>query len=124
MLPQAYSQAYQNLLISLEDLKNITATPNFQSTSVKKSFDKLQEIYETEVFPLSQEVLDRANTPQWQGIQTEIHRAFKLMAMDIMFLSSSKKAATSQSRLNNLGDRLAQLIGYCQVLLKDGDHSR
>lgn len=122
MLPQAYSQAYQNLLTSLEDLQHITTTPDFESTSVKKSFQKLQKIYEAEVLVLSKESLDMAIAPRWQAIQTEIHRAFKLMALDIMFLSSSKKAITSQSRLNNLSDRLSQLIGYCQILLKDGDH--
>ncbi len=122
MLPQAYSQAYQNLLISLEDLKHITTTPDFESTSVKKSFQKLKKIYEAEVLVLSKEALDMAIAPRWQAIQTEIHRAFKLMALDIIFLSSSKKAITSQSRLNNLSDRLSQLIGYCQILLKDGDH--
>ncbi|MGB3691500.1 MAG: heterocyst frequency control protein PatD [Spirulinaceae cyanobacterium] len=119
MLPQAYSQAYQNLLTALEDLKHITAPANFESTSVKKSFQKLQRIYETEILILNKEALVGAIPPRWQAIQTEIHRAFKLMSMDMMFLASAKKATTSQSRLTNLSDRLSQLIGYCQILLGD-----
>ncbi len=117
MLPQAYSQAYQNLLAALEDLKHITVNPNFESTSVKKSFQQLQRIYETEILILNKEALALKLAPRQQAIQTEIHRAFKLMAMDIMFLASSKQTKTSESRLANLGERISQLIGYCQILL-------
>jgi hypothetical protein len=41
----------------------------------------------------------------------------RLLATDILFLSSSKQATTTEQRLMTVRDCTEKIIGYCQVIL-------
>lgn len=118
MLSPSHRQPYQELWEALEQLQKYTDNPDVEGSAVLESFQQVQCIFQEQVMTLTSEGLDPAVAPQWQSVQTEIHRAFRLLEMDVMFLQTSRKAATSQARKTTMRDRLEKMMGYCQALLQ------
>ncbi len=119
MLPDSYSQAYQEFLKILLTWQKRANSNNFDAVALQNSFQEAQNFFKTEIVSLSEESLDENIVSRWRSIATEMHRTFKLLSTDMIFLRSAKQSTTQQQRLKSISDRLSQLIGYCRVMLSE-----
>ncbi|NES83017.1 MAG: heterocyst frequency control protein PatD [Moorea sp. SIO2B7] len=119
MLPKLHSQAYQEFLSELLKLQNQASAVNLDFVSLDDSFQILQKIFQGKIISLTDDQLEPTISSKWKSIQTEIYRAFRLLQTDMMFLRSSRQAATMKKRLVSLDARLETLIGYCRLLLSN-----
>lgn len=119
MLPASHDRAYQDLLTLLTELQSrlLDRESQIEQPQLKQQFQNLANWFEPNIARLDSENVDRAIASRWQSVQTEIRREFKLLSTDILFFSSARHNSTQTKRLKSIGDRLAKLIGYCQILL-------
>jgi hypothetical protein len=117
MLPPIHQKSYQNLLALLSGVQEQLQMPHPPLASVSEQIQQVQQVFAEQIATLSGEEFDPAIAMRWQSLQTEIHRALRLLATDLLFLRSSQKAATAEQRLANVRDRVEKIIGYCQVLI-------
>lgn len=122
MLSTSHNRAYQDFLTLLTGFKNFLADSEFQvsQSQVKQKFQHLQQCFEQNIVELDSKNIEPDIVPRWQSVQTEIKREFKLLTTDILFFASARQNTTQTKRLKSIGDRIDKLIGYCQILLKEG----
>lgn len=115
MLPISASQSYHSLLQLLLTLRDQLKQADPQRFTIQKTFEESQQFFLEQVLGAT----DGPTTSSARSLQTEIHRLFKLLSTDFLFLTSSRQPATTQHRMKIIGDRLEQLILYCEKLLKE-----
>ncbi|MGH2413606.1 MAG: heterocyst frequency control protein PatD [Microcystaceae cyanobacterium] len=118
MLPQLHTQAYQQLLDALLTLQQLATETEPDVQALQERFELVQHVFQGQIMGLSVEELQPSILVKWQSVRTEIHRALRLLGTEMLFLRSAKDVATYQRRLVTLRDRLAQLIGYAQVMIE------
>jgi hypothetical protein len=124
MLPESYSQAYQDFVKKLMLLQNTIDLSNLDLDALQKNFKIAQHFFQTSIANLSDEDLDPEISSRVRSLQTEIHRAFKLLEVEMMFVLSSKQSTTQKQRLKSINDRLSQSIGYCKLIREQGVGNR
>ncbi|AFY76574.1 MAG: heterocyst frequency control protein PatD [Hydrococcus sp. C42_A2020_068] len=117
MLPTLHQNAYQKLLTLLRGLREQLDSPNSRVTVIQEKFQQIQQVFQEEVMLLESDELEGTFASHFQSMQTEMHRALRLLGTDILFLRSSKQAATSEQRLAAIRDRVDNSIGFCQAIL-------
>lgn len=117
MLPTSHQKSCQKFLDILLALREEIDSPNSRVTVLSQKLLEVRQVFQEEVMQLENDELTGDLASHFVSIQTEMHRALRLLGTDILFLRSSKQVATSQQRLSAVRDRLNQLIGYCQVIL-------
>ena len=66
-----------------------------------------------------QKHIEGMNLPQYgQALNTEIHKQFRMMEVDITFLNTARQSKTITQRTKKLDDRLHKLIEYCETGIK------
>lgn len=118
-LPLSYRQRYGELSVALECLQEGIQKFDSENPSVDEPFDRVQQVYQDRIAPLSCEGLDSAIAPRWQSIQTEINRALHLLRSDLIFLKASRQAVSLHKRRTACLERAEQLRGYCQLLASE-----
>ena len=123
MLPASHNRAYQDFLSLLTELNDLLLDQTKQTNRLKlqRQLSDLPQWYEHNVDSLDRDNLDSIIAARWQSIHTEIKRELKLLATDILFLSSARQKTTASKRLKSISDRLNKLINYCQIILKNSD---
>lgn len=111
MLSKLQQEGYKNALTHLMTLQE-------QLEKTDSSFLLIQTTWQQVIQRLEQEELNLNDTPRLQSIQTEIQRSVRLLTTEMLFLQSSRQNATRQQRLTGIRDRVAQLITYCQEMIK------
>lgn len=117
-LPLEYFQTYQTLEQQVAEV-NWAIAENPSSASLKASISALQAFFQTRIWSLDLDELDSALAHQVQSFNVEIDKQLRLLSMDVMFLQAAKQAATTEQRLNQMRDRLALLLRFCNGLLED-----
>jgi CII-binding regulator of phage lambda lysogenization HflD len=117
MLPTLHQKSYQKFLTALLGLQEEIDAPNSRVAALSEKLQEVKQVFQDEVMPLESEELQGDLAFRFASVQTEIHRALRLLGTDMMFLRSSKQAATSQQRLSAVRDRVNQIISYCQGML-------
>ena len=118
MLPKSHLYAYQEFLTVLLTLRDQATAEPPETDGLQETFERVQQIFQSQIMSLPDDSLNSEIASRWQSVQTEIYRALRLLKTDIMFLRSSRQAATAEQRLAAVGDRLEKIIGYCQVILQ------
>lgn len=123
MLPPSHNRAYQDFLTSLTEFESmlVAQSKKNEQSQMRLKFQDLVKWFKQNISDLSPEDLDRLIAPRWQSLQTEIKREFNLLSTDMLFLASARQKATQVQRINRISDRLAKLIGYCQIMLNDSN---
>lgn len=112
MLPKFYCDHYQEFLSLL--LKFQASLTSLESNNFAELYQELQQKFNQEIIVLNGSELEGENYYNWQSLQTEIHRTFKLLQTQIMFLLTSRQLTTNQKHLTTIYNYLNQLIAYCQ----------
>lgn len=118
MLPSSHQEVYKNFLQALNTLQE--AIKN-SSEDRQTAFATVENLFQTQVIPLSDVEIEPELVSRWRSIQTELHRMYKLMATDWLFLRSSRQIATKQERIKVFCDRIEQMSQFCRILLEDTD---
>lgn len=121
MLPPLHNRAYQDFLTLLTEFESILVAQSKENeqSRIRLKFQDLAKWFKQNISDLSPEDLDMAIAPRWQSLQTEIKRELNLLSTDMLFLSAARQKATQVQRIKSIRDRLAKLIGYCQIMLND-----
>ena len=117
MLPKSHNQACQEFLTALLRLREHLSASSLDAGSLQEKLRQLQQFFQERIISLPDDGLEGSAASRWQSIQTEMHRTLRLLGTDILFLRSSRQATTTEQRLGTIGDRLSQLIGYCQAIV-------
>jgi uncharacterized protein YukE len=117
MLPTSHQKSYQKFLEVLLALREEIDAPNSRVTALSEKLQEVKQVFQDEVMPLESDELQGDLAFRFASVQTEIHRALRLLGTDMMFLRSSKQVATSGQRLSAVRDRVNQIISYCQGML-------
>lgn len=122
MLSASHNRAYQDFLTLLTEFTSVTdkQKPEIDPVQIKQEFQRLSQWFVLNIAQLGEENLSPEIAPRWQAVQTEILREFKLLSTDMLFLAAARQDFTQQKRLTSIKERLAKLIGYCQILLNNG----
>jgi hypothetical protein len=117
MLPTSHQKSYRKLLNILLELQEQVSSPNSRVTAISEKFSQVQKVFQEDVLPLTSDELEEAIASRFLSVQREIHRNLRLLETDLMFLRSSKQAATTEQRLKIIRDRVARACEFCQVML-------
>lgn len=118
MLSSIYFQAYEEFLQALLHIREVVDTPNALEGSLQDDFAKLQQVFQSQVMPLTGEGLELNSVSRWRSLHTEIYRAMRLLEADVMRWKIARQGETAEKRREEMRDRVNQLIRYCQELLK------
>lgn len=116
MLSPSHRDCYQDFLDSLRQFQDAVNSPQVEANTVQSQFRALQERFQTQIMSLTSEGVDPSFVSRWQSLQTELHRAFRLLQTDVLFLQAARNPATLQRRYATIRDHLQALIGYVQAL--------
>ncbi|PSF38749.1 hypothetical protein C7H19_04405 [Aphanothece hegewaldii CCALA 016] len=118
MLPSSYKEVYQNFL---EALKSLQEAEKLSTEERITAFARVEHMFQNQLLTLTDEELDPNIVSRWLPIQTELHRMFKLLATDWLFLRSSRQVSTQKERLKLFCDRIEQMSKFCRILLEETD---
>ena len=110
-------EKYENLQRQIQNFQESLANFQEKDRNIELAFISLQDIIENDILKLDRENIEVNVASQWQSIQTEIYRAYRLLKTDILFLKSAKKTNLIEKRLNTIQKRLNQLNSYCNGIL-------
>lgn len=129
ILPNAYLKKYQQLSGLIMQLEAVLPNSPLATAVVEEYCQKLQDFYQQEIFPLSEEIFTEDLTAnvglevspevvsRWRSLHTETHRSMKLLALDLSLFKAARSPQMQEVRKKGMSDRLATLTSYCQVLL-------
>lgn len=119
MLHKLHLQAYQSFEKTLLELQDLARASNPEPAALLKHFQQVRQVFDRQIMILSEDELEGAIASRWQSVRTEIHRALRLLEMDMLFLNSAKQTATARTRLDSLQARIEQIVGYCQLVRQE-----
>jgi hypothetical protein len=105
-------EKYQALATLLWQFRTEVSTTQLDAFTLRQRLFSLQQLFGQQILTL--EAVDSRE----QSVRTEISKQLRLLEIDVMFFQGSRKAATTQARLQTIGDRLTTLIQYCQAILQ------
>jgi hypothetical protein len=118
MLFNRHQQVYKDFVTVLDQLQEHLYSSRGDFESFKRSFQAVEMIFQAEILSLTSDGLESDQVSRWQLAHTEIHRAFRLLKTDFLFLVSAKREIIMQQRMKQFGDRLVKLISDCEMLLE------
>ena len=118
MSPKLHSAIIQPFLNGLESLQEAVISPHPQAEAINRQFQEVEKQFTEEILPISPEKLNPQLANIWNGLKTEIHRNLRLVKADLVFFESSLKQG-KPPKTKRLCSHLAQLIGFCNFLLKE-----
>lgn len=104
---------YQQFLTELYQIRTRWIDSHFDTNVLKKELKDHQLLVET-LFQLMEEEMSE----QELMISTEVHRLWRLIGTDVLFLRSARQDDTWDVRKNQILDRINQLIELSTSLLK------
>lgn len=118
MLPNIYAKNYQEFLILLRKMQQNLKSPE----NLQEIYLELKQLFQEKIMNLIGEDLEGKTYQNWQSLQTEIHRSFKLLETQVMFFSTSRNSTTNQKYLTQINNYLNNLISYCQKLTQNEEN--
>jgi len=118
MLPSTHREPYQKFQKVLEQILERRADIDLDKATLPETLQNLQHLFKSEIITLSADDLDSEYAGRWQSVQTEFCRQMRLLETDVMLLQAARRAATLETRIAGICDRIKTLIQYCEVLLQ------
>ena len=92
---------------------------------IASSSEKTEPTMMTQFIPVKEEWMALQQTlaehpmPTYgRALHTEMHKQFRLVEVDILFLNTARQNQTRDKRQRQVCDRLKQLIDYCETGIK------
>jgi hypothetical protein len=109
---QSMQNDLETLRSHLQALEALADAPNPDGRSLQGPFLLAQQHFQQRILPLGDPY------PAVQPMLTELNRGFRLLAMDVAFLQAARQSLTAQQRQQQMGDKLGQLLGFCEALIQ------
>lgn len=87
-------------------------------TQLSEQLGQLQSQFQAQVQTLSWEDWPGKKRSLLRSIQVEMHKQMRLITTDLMFFRAAKQAHTLAQKQRDIRDRLTNLQGYCDAILK------
>jgi len=116
-LPKSHRYAYEELQTQLGSLRDCLNLVPANLDSLRQRGQEIQYYFQSEILSLSLSELDSLQVPLVRSLYTEIHRSFRLLQTDLLFLKTAQTPVLQSQKRQAVGDRLQTLQGYCQMLL-------
>jgi hypothetical protein len=113
MLPSASKSHYQQFQRSVEELQTTLA----HAPALKTAIAALQTLFQTQIWNADRQTLEPKLEQQIHSINVEIDKQLRLLTMDGFFLQSARQENTIEQRKQQMRDRLALLLRYCDGVL-------
>ena len=104
------TEALGTLRSHLQALGELVQAANPSGSRLQAEFLATQQLFQHQILPLGEP------HPAAQPALTEMNRTFRLLAMDVAFLQTARQSITAQQRQRQMGDKLTQLLGFCDAL--------
>lgn len=104
------THASETLRSHLQALVTLASAPQPDGRRLQEQFLLAQQHFQHQILPLGE------LQPAVQPVLTEMNRGFRLLAMDVAFLQAARQSLTTQQRQRQMGDKLEQLLGFCDGL--------
>ncbi|MDJ0731262.1 MAG: heterocyst frequency control protein PatD [Crocosphaera sp.] len=118
MLLKFYHQSYQELLVKLLELQKRVIAEDTDMIAIKTIYEQVQTIFQKRILRVSLDELDCSAIPLVRSAQTEIYKNLRLLGTELLFLTSSRQRKTTKKRLEKVQEKVKDLIGYCQAIIK------
>lgn len=116
MLSQNRHQLYQKLSFELQELQRTATQANLVRAELVSELRRMSQWFGDEVMNLNPQESESLSERQLSYL-TEMHKQFRLLAMDVTFLQVSRQSTTTEKRLEMIHDRVQTLMRYCEALL-------
>ncbi|EAZ89303.1 heterocyst frequency control protein PatD [Crocosphaera chwakensis] len=129
MLLKFYHQSYQELLAKLLELQKQVLAKDIDMITIKSMYQEVQAIFQNQILSVRLDELD-CNAHREADLfeialirsaQTEIHKNLRLLKTELLFLTTSRQAQTTQKRLEKVQEKIKDLIGYSQGIVSQLD---
>ncbi len=97
---------------------------NGDHAQISGALEIVQQLFKAQVQVLTWEEWPTQKRSLLQSIRVEMHKQLRLLTTDLMFFKAAKQAKTLEQRRKDIGDRLTNLRGYCDAVLKLADESK
>lgn len=87
-------------------------------TQLSDQLGQLQSRFQAQIQTLSWEDWPGQQRSLLRSIQVEMHKQMRLLTTDLMFFRTAKQANTLAQKQRDIRDRLTNLQGYCDAILK------
>ena len=87
-------------------------------SQISTALQPLQMLFEEQVQVLTWEAWPPERRSLLQSLRVEMHKQLRLLNTDLMFFRAAKQPVTLDQRRSDMGDRLTNLQGYCDAILK------
>ncbi len=136
MLLKFYHQSYQELLDKLLELQKQILAKDIDMITIKSMYEEVQAIFQHQILSVRLDDLDcNAHRGLEEGrsladlfeiavirsAQTEIHKNLRLLRTELLFLTTSRQAQTTERRLQKVQEKIKDLIGYSQGIISQLD---
>lgn len=87
-------------------------------SAIKVALGPLQSFFHGRVQALTWDDWPVERRSLLQSLRVEMHKQLRLLSTDLMFFKAAKQPETLAQRRSEMGDRLSNLRGYCDAILK------
>lgn len=119
MVSPEIATAYRTLAEKLhhchQELMAITPDSPWNPTPWQES----KTFFQRRILPLSPSAIAPEDQRRFQSVQTELHRHFRLLDLDLMRLRAAKQPHNWAPRHQAIGNRLGQMVAFCGWWDKD-----
>lgn len=128
MMPPLFQERYQSFRQTVVQVRTV-AEPGSQPSegqiasqpvALQAALKHLQQQFQSDILTLDLSQLDGATAHQVQAFQIEMDKQVRLLGVDALFLQAARQSATAAQRQQQMRDRLAMLIRYCDGVLGEG----
>lgn len=108
-------EKYHTFAARLEQLRLDIAANHLNVQEIRQHLTLLEQFFRSQIVPLTN---DESIEHTEQMYITEMSKQLQLMSVDIMFLGGARQAATMETRLKTICDRLTTLRSYCEAVIE------
>jgi len=119
MLPQPHClyQHFQQMLHQLQRELEQGDRLQLQAMFAATQTYFQQQILSPDPAGLEPGILEPNDAARVRSFQVEINKQLRLLSADLMFLQTARLPGTQSQRRQQIGDRLALLLRYCEGIL-------
>lgn len=105
--------------IELKDpIEKAQQSLNGDHAQISAALEIVQCLFKSQVQELTWDSWPVQRRSLLQSIRVEMHKQLRLLTTDLMFFKAAKQGETLEQRRREIGDRLTQLQGYCDAIIK------
>lgn len=112
-----FRDRHHDLYAALQQFQDVITKNDVDINVLQTTFQTVQHHFQ-QVMALDLSDLPPQHISVVQSMHTEMNKQMRLLGVDITFLRAARRSATSQQRQQQIGDRITQLLQFCNQILE------